>query len=636
MQRLSCALLLCLAAWGAPASAVTVAPVSGLREDFMMGADVSMLAQIEHNGGHFADAQGQRGDALQILKTNGVNWVRLRLWHTPVNDSDVIEGGRRISRRGEPKGGGNNDLPTTVRLAQRAKALGLKVLLDIHYSDFWADPNQQNKPAAWANLHGAALEQAVYAYTREVMQRLNQAGALPDMVQVGNELNGGMLWPDGKTWQEKPGETIGGDAGFVALMKQGIRAVREAAPQRIPVVVHLADGGRNELYRKVFDLFTREQVDYDVIGLSFYAYYHGPVEDLQANMDDISARYGKPVAVVETAYAYTSADADGWPNLFNADMVKSVGYQASVQGQTSMVRDVINAVAQVPGQRGLGVFYWEPDWIATPNTGWRTGEGNGRDNQAMFDANGKALPSLAVFKRVREAGSAEQVAANTPQLLPKPIRLNAFAGEAWTPPDSLNLPFTDDAQRKVYVQWEEVPADKLKQVGEFVLGGEVLEPATRLQATVQVTPRRNLLDDPSFEKGTLKGWTLSGDASAASNERNPGNAHSGVHSLHYWKGESFQFEATQSFSGLKAGRYSLKAWASGGGGEKALEIFVKDCGDTPRKAQAMSNTGWQKWKQYHLGGLNVPEGGHCTIGLRVDGVTGNWGNVDDIEFLRED
>lgn len=626
--------------------AITVQPVKDLPADFIMGADMSMLDQLERNGGRFFNHDGEPQDALRIVKDNGVNWIRLRLWHTPVNDGDIIEKGRIVSRRGDPVGGGNNDLATTIRLARRSKALGLKLLLDIHYSDFWVDPGKQAKPAAWRKLGGAALEQEVYRYTAQVMAALKAADAFPDMVQVGNELNGGLLWPDGKTFKDKPDERIGGDDGFVALMNQGIKAVRDADPRRdtpgrVRVAVHLADGGDNTLYRRVFDLFTKRGVDYDVIGLSFYPYYHGPVDDLRANADDISARYGKPVVVMETAYAYTTRDGDGWPNLFNADMQKSVGYQASVQGQASLVRDVIDAMAQVPGQRGLGVFYWEPDWIPVPRSGWRTGEGNAWDNQAMFDFKGQALPSLAVFRRVRETGTPQQVAANTPQVVERgPIRLGAFAGEPWVPPESLRLPFSDDAERTVFVQWADVPPAALLQPGRFTLQGEVMDaassgPPLRLLAEVDVTPRRNLVDDAGFEKGELTGWTVSGDAGAVSNERNPGNAHGGVRSLHWWRGEPFKVELAHAFSGLKDGRYTLRAWAAGGGGEKALQLFARDCGDAAPKSAAIANTGWQKWKQVAVTGIQVT-GGRCTVGLLIDGQTGNWGNVDDIEFLRDD
>lgn len=621
----------------APEATVTVQPVPDLRADFIMGADVSMLEQLEKNGGRFSDQAGNRKDALQILKDNGIGWIRLRLWHTPVNDSDVIEKGRTIARRGEPKGGGNNDLATTLRLAKRAKALGLKLLLDIHYSDFWADPGKQDKPAAWKKLQGAELAQEVHRYTAQVMQAMRSADALPDMVQVGNELNGGMLWPDGKTWKATPDEKIGGDDGFVALISQGIRAVREADPgrdtdQRIKIAVHLANGGDNKLYRRVFDLFTQRGVDYDVIGLSFYPYYHGTIDDLRNNADDISARYGKEVAVLETAYAYTTADGDAWPNLFNAGMQKSGGYKASVQGQASEVRDVIHAMAQVPGGRGLGVFYWEPDWIPVPRAGWRTGEGNAWDNQAMFDAKGQALPSLAVFRRVREAGTPQ----DTPQVLARePLQLTAFVGELWAPPEVVTLPFSDDAERPVFVQWDDVPKARLETPGRFELQGRSLNPAVKLVAQVTVTPRRNLVDDPSFEKGTLEGWTVTGEAGVVSNERNPGNAHTGLHSMHYWRGEPFKVELLRTFTGLKDGRYALKAWSSGGGGEKRLELFARNCGDGGLKSTAMANTGWQQWKQYTLGSIQV-SGGQCTVGVLVDGRTGNWGNVDDIEFLRED
>ena len=624
------------AAVAAPA-AVTVQPVKDLRADFIMGADVSMLDQLERNGGRFYDLNGERQDALQILKENGVNWIRLRLWHTPVNDGDVIENGRTLSRRGDPKGGGNNDLAATIRLAKRAKAQGLKFLLDIHYSDFWVDPEKQDKPAAWRKLKGAELEHEVHRYTAQVMAALRSADVFPDMVQVGNELNGGMLWPDGKTWQANANDKIGGDAGFVALISQGIRAVREADPkrgtgERVKVAVHLANGGDNKLYRRVFDLFTQRGVDYDVIGLSFYPYYHGTIDDLRTNIDEISARYGKEVAVLETAYAYTTSDGDGWPNLFNAEMQKSGGYKASVQGQASMVRDVIDAVAQVPGGRGLGIFYWEPDWIPAPRSGWRTGEGNGWDNQAMFDFNGRALPSLAVFKRVREAGTPQDV----PQILARePMKLNAFVGELWAPPEMVTLPFSDDAQRPVFVQWEDVAADKLAAPGHFSLFGEVVGKSITLVAEVDVTPRRNLVEDSSLEKGSLNGWTVVGEAGVLSNERNPGNAHTGLHSVHYWRGEPFKVELVRTFSGIKDGRYSLKAWAAGGGGEKRLELFARDCGSGEARTAGMANTGWQKWKQYVITGIQV-SGGSCTVGVAIDGLTGNWGNVDDIEFLRDD
>jgi arabinogalactan endo-1,4-beta-galactosidase len=646
--------LVCAGAWAGsavaapapPPVALSLAPVPGLPAGFMMGADVSTLDQVERSGGRFFGPDGQRGDALQILKDHGVNWVRLRLWHTPVNDRDVIENGRTIARIGEPMGGGNNDLAVTVKLARRAKALGLKLLLDIHYSDHWADPGKQPKPAAWRKLQGAALEGAVYQYTRSTLAALREAGAAPDMVQVGNELNGGFLWPDGKTWQERPDETIGGAEGFARLLAQGIRAVRDSdapsrpgadPPQRTPVMVHLANGADNTLYRRVFDDLARRGTDYDMIGLSFYPYWHGVIEDLRANMDDISARYGKDVAVVETAYAYTTADADGFPNLFGADSQRSGHYRASVQGQASLVRDVIDAVAQVPGGRGRGVFYWEPAWLGVRGAGWRTGEGNAWDNQAMFDARGRALPSLAVFRLAAGgSGPVPRVQAGAP------LALQAFVGEAWAPPQSVRLDFSDDAQRMMWIEWQDFDPRLLQQPGRFALEGRVLGPladpqAGPLRAEVTVAPRRNLVTDPGFEAGTLAGWTVAGAQAAVSNERNPGNAHAGLQSLHWWLGEPFSFEVSRRFTGLAGGTYTLKAWAAGGGGEKRLELFARDCSDGGggAKAVAIRNNGWQKWQPYVVEGIAVTRG-ECTIGLRADAQAGNWGNLDDVEFVKDE
>ncbi|GAA5176948.1 glycosyl hydrolase 53 family protein [Niveibacterium umoris] len=627
-----CAFAAPLAQSAAAPSTVTVQPVQDLRADFMMGADVSMTDQLERLGAKFYDAQGQQKDIFAILKENGVNWIRLRLWNNPVNAADVVEGGKTLSRKGEPVGGGNNDLAATIRMATRAKALGLKVLLDFHYSDFWVDPDKQNKPAAWANLKGAELEKAVHDYTADVLKAMREAKASPDMVQIGNELNGGMLWPDGKTWKAKPEEQIGGDDGFVALLSQGIKAAREADPSRqMKIAVHLANGATNDLYRRVFDLLTKKGVDYDIIGLSFYPYWHGTLEDFQTNVDDISSRYAKEVVLMETAYAFTTEDGDGFPNLFNRDMQKSVGYRATVQGQTSLVRDLINAMAQVPGSRGAGLFYWEPGWIPVKGAGWRTGEGNAWDNQAMFDFKGRALPSLAVFKRVREAGSE----ADVPKLLPIAAqKLTTYIGEVFTPPEKIRVSFSDDAQRDAWVSWDDVPADKLKEAGNFVLKGHLSNHDVAVEANVAVVPRRNLIEDPSFENGKLEGWNIAGSTAAVSNERNPGNAKTGQQSMHYWLGEPFKFEATRSYTGIPNGTYSLKIWAAGGGGEKAIEVLARDCGDGKRYTKAITNTGWQKWAQYVVTGIKVTNGS-CTVGVAVDGQTGNWGNFDDVEFIRD-
>jgi arabinogalactan endo-1,4-beta-galactosidase len=382
-------------------AALLLAPAFASADDFIAGADVSTLAEVERHGGKFSDVDGKPGDALQILKDSGVNWVRLRLWHTPVFAADVVEDGRVVARKGAAVGGGNNGLATTMRLARRAKAMGLKVLLDIHYSDFWADPQTQVKPADWTDLHGAALQAAVREYTTDTLDALDAVGASPDMVQIGNETNAGMLWPDGQTWSADKNAPIGGDAAFAALLRAGIAGVRanDARNGRhLAVMLHLAGGTDPALCHHMFDLFGAERLDYDVIGLSWYPIYHGTLAQLKSNLDELAQRYRKPLVVVETAYGWTLDPGDATANLLDAGHEAKAGYPATVAGQAQVIRDVIATVASVPNGLGRGIFYWEPAWIPVDGAGWRTGDGDNWENQALFDFNGRALPSLQALR----------------------------------------------------------------------------------------------------------------------------------------------------------------------------------------------------------------------------------------------
>ncbi|MFZ2988638.1 glycosyl hydrolase 53 family protein, partial [Ideonella sp.] len=234
---------------------------------------------------------------------------------------------------------------------------------------------------------------------------LRDAGAYPDMVQLGNETNGGMLWPDGKTWQAQPGEAIGGAAGFAELLRTAARAVRETDPHAgqagaVRIAVHLADGGDNALYRRVFDDLSQRQVDFDLIGLSWYPYLHGSLGSLQNNLQDLVQRYGKPVVIMETSTGWTVDNADATGNVFDAEQARRGGYAVSAEGQEQLLIDLYRVLAELPPGMGQGVFWWAPEWLAVPGAGWRTGDGNGWENQALFDFNGRALPSLSAFGRL--------------------------------------------------------------------------------------------------------------------------------------------------------------------------------------------------------------------------------------------
>lgn len=335
----------------------------------ILGADVSSLKKSEDLGGVYRYPDGTAADALQILKDYGMNYARLRVWVDPADGYH-----------------GKDDI---LEMAQRFKRLNIQLLVDFHYSDNWADPGKQIKPAAWKDYDFDQLKQAVYDHTHEVCSALVAQGTPPAMVQVGNEINSGMLWPDGD---------YNHFDNLAALLKEGYRAVKDCSPGTL-VMLHIAEGGDNDLARWWFGNITRLAVPFDVIGISYYPYWHGSLAELQYNLNDISARYEKDVIVVETAYAFTDQDKDNYPNIVDNGLAVK-GYPLTPEGQRAFMRDVMAVVRAVPNGRGLGVFYWDATWTAVPGNGWDSTNpefGNAWENQALFDFEERALPALEEF-----------------------------------------------------------------------------------------------------------------------------------------------------------------------------------------------------------------------------------------------
>lgn len=610
------------------ADGIVVAPVQGLSKDFIRGADVSMAAQIEESGGAFYDTDGTKKDLFDILKKNGVNWIRLRLWNNPVNDMPVISGGKVVSNKGQRAGGGNNDIARDIEIAKRAKAAGFKVLLDFHYSDFWTDPSQQTKPAAWKNLTGKDLQKALYDFTKDSLAKMKDAGCLPDMVQIGNELNGGMLWPDGKTWKGENDKSVGGYDGFTKLLKQASKAVRDT-DKNIKIVIHLATGCDNALYHSVFDEVTKAKVDYDVIGMSYYPYWHGPLAALSANMADVSKKYGKEIIIAENGALWTEEDGDAQGNVGQVYSDETNGYLPTVQGQATEVRDVINAVAQVPAGRGLGVFYWEPDWIPVAGAGWRTGEGDNWENQAMFDFKGKALESLSVFNRVYDTSAVSITPAGC-----DPLKIKIAPGDKKTKlPAKIKINYSDDSVRLTPVTWDAYDFSKETAERTFTVVGHIAGSDAVVKAEITVSNQINIVTDPSFESGKLGEWKLNGPGAACYIENNKSNARTGSWTYKYWLDKPFKSMLTRTFTGLANGNYTLSIWAMGGGGENTVKLFARGFSADAKqtKSAAIKNTGWKKWVQYKI--ENVPvTNGQCTVGIYLDTNAGNWGNFDDVEL----
>ncbi len=364
------------------AGIVALSSISATASDlpFIHGVDASFIPQIEDLGGVYYD-DGNARDLLLIFRDQGVNCVRLRLWHTPAE--------------------GYCDLAHTLALAQRINAAGMLLLLDFHYSDWWADPGNQTKPVAWAGFGEPELSTALHDYSRDVIAALNAQGTLPDLVQVGNEISNGFLWDDGRVG----GSFNGNWPQFAWLLNSAIAGVNDALDpgQSIPIMLHIDPGGDNGACRWFYDNAEGYGVPYDLIGLSFYPWWHGTLNDLEWNLADLSTRYGKPIVVVETAYPWTLGWGDDTHNIVGLESQLHSGYPATVVGQERFLCAVQRIVGTTPG--GAGMFYWAPEWIPV------SGLGTPWENLALFDFDGHRLDSMRVFAKAYDGNDLIAVAA---------------------------------------------------------------------------------------------------------------------------------------------------------------------------------------------------------------------------------
>jgi len=325
--------------------------------DFHTGGDVSLLARMESLGQVYS-AGGQAEDLLATFKNHGCTMMRLRLWVNPTG-ADIFV----------------NDLAYTVALALRIKAAGLAFLLDIHYSDTWADPGAQATPAAWSGLALAPLATQVQTYTADVIATLRDAGAMPDVVQIGNETTDGMLWKTGQI-------SVSGWSSFATLIKAGIRGVKDgtgnaAAPK---VMLHIDRGGDWGATQWFFDNVAMQGIDYDLIGLSFYPQYHGPLSGAKTVLTSTATRYDKGVMVVETGYPFEGSWSGAW-----------VTHPVTPAGQRQFLIDLVAHVRTLPHGRGRGVMFWAPEWLPTAGLGSNWGE------KTLYADNGAVLPGLAAL-----------------------------------------------------------------------------------------------------------------------------------------------------------------------------------------------------------------------------------------------
>jgi arabinogalactan endo-1,4-beta-galactosidase len=336
----------------------------------MRGADVSTLPRALDLGAEFHDARGRRDSAYDILKNAGANYMRLRIWNDPASNY--------------------SNKAKVLRQARAIKAEGLKLLIDFHYSDTWADPGKQYPPAAWAGHTLEQLQRDVYDHTYDICTSLKRQGTTPDSVQIGNEINTGMLWPQGAV--------AGNDFGPLAsLLKQGYAATK-ACHRGTQVMIHTAHAGSLDAARWFYDGIAAQGVEWDITALSYYCMWHGSLANLSTVVTDMRSRYGKPVVIAETAYPRTTENGDFLENIITS-AAPCDGIPASPRGQAQQFAAVQDTARDAGA---IGVFYWEPTWYAVDGNGWDpddlAGSGNGWDNMATFDNNGRVNPYL-VWRR---------------------------------------------------------------------------------------------------------------------------------------------------------------------------------------------------------------------------------------------
>ena len=592
-------------------AAVQVNPIENLSTDFIKGADVSIMPELERNGTKFYD-NGIEQDGLTILKNHGVNWIRVRIWNNP-----YVVGPEGV-------GGGNTDEAKAIEMAKRAKALGMKVLVDFHYSDFWVDPGQQKKPDAWKNDSGDKLVDDVYAYTAKVMQDFNAQGVTPDMVQVGNELNNGMLWPEAQLTENNPN----GYKFLAKLLNAGLQAVHDNdKDNKVKTMIHLAGVDVN-LYHTFFDnLIVKNKVnDFDIIGMSFYPFWHGTMDDLKNTMNDVSAKYNKDVIAVETAFGYTLEDADFEKNNFGTNEEKVGGYKATVQGQATGLRDVMATVASVNDNRGLGIFYWAPDWVINEKVGWKSnGGGNGWDNLTLFDTKGNALESMDTFNLVSDP--------NNQYIEPQVTTINTVDVKDVSLYSNVDLPqtvgvvYSNDAVKNMSVKWD-VAKPIFAKPGNYTISGTVEGLAQKAIANIEVKNKMNLVLNGNFENETVNGWDIVGDSSAINLAWNQGDVRDKC-AMHYWNNKPFNVIIKQKLKGLSDGKYTLSCWTQGNGLASKYQLFVKQNG--VEMTTDIKDDGWNRWHQTSIKNIEV-KNGEVEIGFILNGRPDTWGSIDDIEF----
>ena len=637
-----------------------VAKVENLDDSFAMGMDASSVISLEKSGVKYYDFDGSEKDVFQILANAGINYIRVRVWVDP------------FDKDGHGYGGGNCDINTAIEIGKRANMYGMKLAVDFHYSDFWADPSKQMVPKAWKGLdYQEEMPNKLYEYTKESLEKLKAENIAVGMVQIGNETNKYMCGT--KIW-----------ANICNLMNAGSKAVREVYPKAL-VAVHFANPEKVTNYPDYAFRLDYYNVDYDVFGSSYYPYWHGSLENLSEVLSNISSTYNKKVMVLETSYAYTSDNTDFYGNTISDGGAFTKAYPFTIQGQANSVRNVIDTIKNHT-IGGCGVFYWEGTWISVGTSSWEENSqkweqygsgwatsyaseydpadagkyygGCAVDNQAFFDQNGKALESLKVFALVKDGNTVNLKA----DAIEEKTEILDFGADI-SLPLKINAVMSDDSKKEVDVAWNtfsvvnddttvsliyelKTAVDVANAINYMKTHGvakyKIAGVADGLEAILYVSMVEfNYLTNYSFEDDNNQtkvptGWMV--NAIKNSNElwveEKSTDSKTGTKHFHFWAEgtDNVEFTLEQKVEGLNAGKYKYSISIMGGdGGTTNIYAYVKINGEIIARAPGRI-TEYGNWMSMTISPFEYNGSDEIIVGIYVAcGGAGNgaWGKIDD-------
>ncbi len=616
----------------AETSTLYVKKVENLPEDFIFGMDASCVPALERSGVKYYDFDGNETDVFQLLAEQGITHIRVRIWNDPYD------------AEGNGYGGGNCDIDNAIAIGQRATRYGMKLLVNFHYSDFWADPGKQMTPKAWQGMEIEEKIEATYQFTKECLQKLVDAGVDVGMVQIGNETNGTMC-----------GEHIW--FNIQNLMDAGTRATREVCPDAL-IAVHFANPEKTGSYLTYASKLDYYHVDYDVFASSYYPYWHGSLQNLGSVLTEVANTYNKKVMVMETSYAYTGEDTDFSGNTIGDGSSVEKAYPFTVQGQANNLRAVTDTVVNgTPA--GIGVVYWEGTWITVGGNSWEENSalwekygsgwassyaagydpndagkyygGCAVDNQALFDATGHPLESLKVFKLMRE-GNEMPIAADALEDITLVCDLNM----PLVLPETVNAIMNDDSRQQLPVQWHLTEAELQQMQKGGVAQYTVTGTAGGMEATLYVSMvDYNYITDYSFEEGGT-GWTWTDLAFADELyvEDKTSDSLTGSKHMHFWSAtkNSVEFTLEQNVADLPEGDFTFKVSIMGGdAGTHEVYAYVKVDGEMVATAP-MTITSYGSWCEGVIPSFHHAAGSEVVVGVYVkcEGAgNGAWGKIDD-------